>query len=145
MTRRWVLLLALLGGCAAELEPDPAFLVEGPPRATEAIATVGKTWGFTPRTVWWYGPKSLSCDSNTGFDSPTGCRTGITGTNGSIVLTMPGSLPHHTDLVHELGHQAFGDDDHSRADVWGPGGGWDDWQPGSKVGDMNAAIAAAGM
>lgn len=135
---------AILSGCGlGELEPDPELLIEGPPRAGDAQALVMQRYGMSHAKIWWYGPRAITC-KGWGFVAPDGvCSDGVTGENGSIVLWNGASAVHETALTHELAHQRFGDDGHANPGIWGTHGS--DYEPGTLVGDTNAALAADGM
>lgn len=138
---------ATLGGCyyTGDVEPDPDLLVAGPTRAPEAIAMAEARLGAKAKPVYWYGPDAMTCDDGTGFPSPEGCVLGITGANGSIVSWDGVSPPSGTPLAHELVHQARGDFGHADLRLWGASRGDYDYEPGTIVGDLNAALSAAGM
>ncbi len=146
---RGVALLAVLvaSGCnyTGDIEPDPALMVTGPALANEATAMVASRLGVKALPIYWYGLDALTCDDGQGFPSPAGCVLGITGANGSIVVWDGVSLPSGTPLAHELVHQAKGDFAHDNPHLWGAGRGVDDYEAGSVVGDLNAALRAADL
>ena len=134
-------------GCyyRGDVAPDPALQVAGPARAAEAIALAEARLGFKAQPVYWYGKAAMACPDGVTFHSPVGCVYGITGGNGSIVSWDESSPASATPLGHELVHQARWDDDHADLALWGETRGGDDYEAGTVVGDLNAALMAAGL
>lgn len=77
---------------------------------------------------------------------------GATGSDGILVANAGEDVPpSSTGLTHEIGHWAFGDDEHScrlgtdcLAPLWGEDPN-QDYEPGTRIGDENLALANLGM
>jgi hypothetical protein len=139
-------LFALVVGCGLPpIDIDRSKLVEGPPGWAEAAEIACAEFGGACPTVYFYGPESMNCLDGRGWIYTDGdCIQGITGENGILIgLTRPDMLPHETVLSHEVAHSIVGDTWHKTPGLWGPDG--DDWSPGSRLGDLNTALADRGL
>jgi hypothetical protein len=148
-----VFALASFAGCLSDLTPDPAWVIDGPPTSTAAIALIEERLGgddYLP--VVWYGADAIaSCPQTSGsptndqdFESPDGCVSGITGANLSIVGWNGVDGAAWTSLTHELAHQRFGDGGHTIGAIWGDHGR-DNYVRGTVVGDINLELLELGL
>lgn len=140
-------------GCVGTLTVNPEWVVAGPERGDEAIALIEARLGGTEwLPVVWYGAAALaSCPgsdegyrSDQDFESPTGCTSGITGDNVSIVGWEGTNTPAWTAVAHELVHQRHGDMDHENPALWGDRGR-DNFVAGTVLGDISLELLSLGM
>lgn len=147
-------LLALLAsvltvGCAATSDVDPARFVEPPAGAAEADAMVVAGYGLAdPLPLRWVRG---DCWDGMGFRWRGGCVFGATFDDLVLVAHPgPGVPVSSTGLAHERAHDRWDDQEHARRQgrvsdpLWGADKN-DDYEAGTRVGDMNASLQEAGL
>jgi hypothetical protein len=143
---RTVVLLVLLAGCGPALTLDESKVVDDPDTASDAVTLLAARYGVQAPRVHWYGA-GLDCQGGLGWTFDDRCVFGgVLSDHSGVVVAWPGvDVPaSSTAVAHELAHWRWGDADHALPGIWG-GGGDQDYEPGTAVGDANAALQAAGL
>lgn len=151
---RWPVALAMVAvGCGvAPIEVDRSKVVEAPAQAEKAVTHVAAAFGLAKAPVVYWYRGDADCWGGIGFKYGDRCLMGAHGSDGIIVVNAGDDVPVSSSAItHELAHEAFGDHDHAcrlgsgcQTPVWGADPN-QDYEPGTRVGDENAALIALGL